>query len=78
MTAFVSVRAETLPNCTGVAETSYFCMGVVAMPSVCAGVAETPPDHNRVARTPQLSQKKRSSLMTLLRKEALEVKGSNV
>ena len=73
MTECMCIRAETQPNCTGVAETPDFCMGIAKMPHVCTGVAETPPDYNTVAGTPTLVQKKRNGLITTSVKKTLEV-----
>ena len=56
--AFVRVRADPQPNCTGVAETLDICMGVSQMLYACTVVAETPPDHNRMAGIPPLVKKK--------------------
>ena len=67
------VRAETPPNCTGVAETPTVYMVVADMPSVCTGVVYTPPDHNRLGGTLPLSQNKRSGLMTTPEKIALRL-----
>ena len=64
MMEIVRVRAETLPNCTRVAEMTAVCMGVVWMPYVCTRVTDTPPDCNRIAVTLSLAQKKQSGLMT--------------
>ena len=63
MMTCVRVRAETQPDCTGVAETPYFCMGVAEMPSVCTGVVERPPDRNIVGGNLSYVQKKHSVLM---------------
>ena len=76
MTEIVHVRAEPLPNCTGLADTPAVCMGVAEMLYVCTGVAETPPNWTGVVGTPPLSQKKRDSLMTTSGGETLEVVGS--
>ena len=55
MTEIVHVRAEPLPNCTGLADTPAVCMGVAEMLYVCTGVAETPPNWTGVVGTPPLS-----------------------
>ena len=59
MTAFVRVRAETQPDCTGVAEMPSVCMGVAEMPSLCTRVAVTPPNRNRTeGNSPSVQKKK--------------------
>ena len=73
--AFVRVRADPQPNCTGVAETPDICMVVADMPSVCTGVAENPPNHNIMAGNPAAVQIKRNGLMTTSGIETLEVVG---
>ena len=74
----VSVRAETLPDCTGVVETPVVCMGLAEMPSVCMGVTETPSYCNAVTGTPPLTQKKQSGLMIMPEKETVEVVSLNL
>ena len=68
MTEIVCLRAETPPDCAGVAETPAFCMLVEEMPYVCTELADTPPDFSRVAGNPTLAQKERIGLMTTLEK----------
>ena len=45
------VRAETLPDCTGVAGTLAVCMGVEQMQSNCTGAAETLPNRDIILGT---------------------------
>ena len=51
MTAFVRVRVENQPDCTGLAETPDVFIGVADMPSVCKGVTETARNRIKMAGT---------------------------
>ena len=66
MTEFLCVRAETQPDCTGLAETS----------SICMGVAETPPNHRLLGVILSWVQKKRNGLTTISERETVEVVAS--
>ena len=75
MMAFVHVRAETQPDCTGVAETLDVCMVVAEMPSICTGVTEMSLYCNIVTGTAPLVQKKINGLLTTSEKETFELVG---